>query len=295
MLDQNPSLLSRPSLGNTGMTICLNLKHGDDLEAAGKALTLPRDQWDSIGKLPTGQAIVKVQDRWQKPFLVRFPLFQVSKYPEPRRRSRETVRTDSLQRTVEESDSALKERIRPLPSSERRENKISGITMEERNFLSDIAEYPLSTITERYARLGLSVHKANSIKQKLLEKGLIGQEKIRVPEGNVTLLKLTHDGRDLLASWGIKVNSLPKNASLEHEYYKELVAREYRSKGYDVEKEVPIGEGKAVDLVATKGDDRIAIEVETGKSDIKGNVRKCKEVGFDEVVTIHTKTSMHKH
>lgn len=62
-----------------------------------------------------------------------------------------------------------------------------------------------------------------------------------------------------------------------------------------LKKEVQICEGKAVDLVSTKGDERIAIEIETGKSDFEANVKKCKKARFDEVVTIHTKTSVHKH
>ena len=58
--------------------------------------------------------------------------------------------------------------------------------------------------------------------------------------------------------------------------------------GYRVEKEVPVGDGKAVDLVASKGRKRIAIEVETGKSDVEGNTKKCKEAGFEEVVILYT-------
>lgn len=59
------------------------------------------------------------------------------------------------------------------------------------------------------------------------------------------------------------------------------MARQYQSKGYDVRKEVQIGHGKTVDSVATKGDERITIEVETGKSDVDENVRKCKTAGFE--------------
>ena len=51
---------------------------------------------------------------------------------------------------------------------------------------------------------------------------------------------------------------------------------------------MPIGGGKAVDLVATKGKEHIAIEVETGKSDAQGNVRKCEEAGFHKVVVKST-------
>ena len=41
-----------------------------------------------------------------------------------------------------------------------------------------------------------------------------------------------------------------------------------------------------MDLVATKGDERIAIEVETGKSDTKKNIKKCKEAGFGKVFVV---------
>jgi len=142
----------------------------------------------------------------------------------------------------------------------------------------------LSVVTELYRRLNLTAHTGTVIKQRLLDKGLIGQEKIRVPNGSVTLLKITKEGRDLLASWGIQVRTLPKNASLEHEYWKRLVAEQYRAKGYKVEEEFPIGNGKAVDLVATKDGKRIALEIETGKSDANENVRKCKEADVDNVI-----------
>jgi hypothetical protein len=293
LLDQNPSLISIPALGNTGTTICLNLKHGDDVEAAGKALTLPKEQWENIGKLKTGQAIVKVQDRWPKPFLVKFPLFPVSGSLGPRRRPGETVLTDSLQRTPEDGDSAQKERIRAPPASDRRERKEEEISSEERDFLRDIAEYPLSVVTERYGRLGLSVHKGNAIKENLLETGLIEQEKVSVPQGSVTLLKATEKGRELLASWGIQPKALPHNGSLSHEYTKKRIAEEYRSRGYHVEEEYPLGGGKAVDLMATKGDERIAIEVETGKSQVNENLRKCKEAGFEKVVVVRTNGTPH--
>ncbi len=59
-------------------------------------------------------------------------------------------------------------------------------------------------------------------------------------------------------------------------------------KGYMVEKEVPIGEKKAVDLVARKGNDRIAIEIETGKSDFEENIRKAKEAEFENIVVVNT-------
>jgi len=37
--------------------------------------------------------------------------------------------------------------------------------------------------------------------------------------------------------------------------------------------------------------ERIAIEVETGRSDVEGNVKKCKEAGFEKVVVVYTNRS----
>jgi hypothetical protein len=288
LLDQNPSLMSVPSMANTMTSIVLNLKHADDVEAAGKSMTLPRKNWEYIGRLPVGHAIVKLQDRWIKPFLVRFPLFPVSNSFKASQAKRNHPGSDSVQQGIVELNSALNEAIRVLRDTDRKENNDGQIAPRERSLLLDIAKHPLSVVTERYSRLGWNAYTGNKIKRSLLEKDLIEQEKVSVPNGSVTLLKVTDKGRILLDFQGVKVKSLPKNASLKHEYWKKIIAEKYRNKDYEVEEEVPIGDGRAVDLVASKNGKRIAIEIETGKSDIEGNVKKCKEAGFDTVITIST-------
>ncbi|MBN2331036.1 MAG: ATP-binding protein [Candidatus Aenigmarchaeota archaeon] len=289
LLDQNPSLLTTPALGNTGVTICLNLKHANDVAAAGKSLTLPREEWDHIGRLPVGQGIVKMQDRWVKPFLVRFPLFPVVSNFQASKTEIRHSGSDSVKRGVQELQLALNEAISALPEAARKEDEIPEIAPMEWDLLVDIAEHPLAVVTDRYTRLVWNARTGTKIKQTLLERELIKQDRIGVPNGSVTLLKVTEKGRELLKLEGIEVKSLPKNASLEHEYWKHMVAEQYRRKGYTVEEEVPIGNGKAVDLVASKDGRRIAIEIETGKSDVEGNIEKCREAGFDDPLVIHTK------
>jgi len=284
LLDQNPSLLSVPALGNTATTICLNLKHADDLEAAGKALTLPKEQWHYIGRLGVGQAIVKVPRSHWTPFLVQFPLFPVKEPSDTSSLNSKPATTDSLAGKVHEFQLALNEAIRALRETDRSEREERRIGPQERRLLADIAKQPFSVVTERYKSLGWSAHRGTRIKRRLLEKRLIAQERIRVPEGAVTLLRLTESGKSLLRQEAIEVSGFPKNASLEHEYWKRRVAEDYRRRGYVVEEEVPIGGGKAVDLVASKDGKRVAIEIETGKSDAQGNVRKCEEAGFHKVV-----------
>ncbi|HKJ89217.1 MAG TPA: DUF87 domain-containing protein, partial [Gammaproteobacteria bacterium] len=188
LMDQNPSLLSVPALGNTGTSIILNLKHSDDLAAAGKALSLPPDDWDTITRLPVGSAIVKVQNRWPKPFLVQFPYFPLPGPEKPSIAESRHLNTDSVQQRVQEARSVVNEAIRAVRAGDRRDKKTNRISDQERRFLQDIADHPLSTMTERYDRLNWSPYTGTKIKRKLLEKGIIQQENIRIPQGSVTLL-----------------------------------------------------------------------------------------------------------
>lgn len=76
--------------------------------------------------------------------------------------------------------------------------------------------------------------------------------------------------------------------STEHQYWQERLASQLMGLGWQVEKEYPIGGGKAIDLVAAKNGRRIAFEVETGHSDIAANVRKIPRGLFDKLVVVLT-------
>ena len=52
--------------------------------------------------------------------------------------------------------------------------------------------------------------------------------------------------------------------------------------------EHPIKGNGAVDILAQRPGERIVIEVETGKSDIKANLLKIKNANFDRVVLLAT-------
>ena len=70
------------------------------------------------------------------------------------------------------------------------------------------------------------------------------------------------------------------------EYWKNKYAQILKNKGFDITFEKPIGEGKTVDVVATKNDKQIAIEVETGRSDILSNINKCLQAKFDKIIVV---------
>ena len=76
--------------------------------------------------------------------------------------------------------------------------------------------------------------------------------------------------------------------SLAHEYWKRFYARLFEQQGYRVFLEAPRKRGR-VDVLAVKGPERVAIEVETGKSDVIANVKNDLLSKFDQLLVVATK------
>ena len=93
---------------------------------------------------------------------------------------------------------------------------------------------------------------------------------------------------------GIADSDSDRHGGPVHRYWARRIAEHLRASGYTVTEEVPIGGGKAIDLVAERDGKRIAYEIETGKSDAAANVRKCLAAGMDKVVVVATSTTVHR-
>jgi len=69
------------------------------------------------------------------------------------------------------------------------------------------------------------------------------------------------------------------------------VKKHFEREGYDVLCEHPVKGNGAVDILATKPGQKVAVEVETGKSDVKSNLKKVRKAGFDRIVLLATSPS----
>ena len=167
--------------------------------------------------------------------------------------------------------------------------KPPGKTMnrEELRFLADIAARPLSTTVSRYHRLHLSRRRGNAIRQHLASAGIIEPVTIATRSGQVVLYQLTDPGRSVCSSAGIKTGPRPRE-SLEHAFWVSCAARHFQTKGYDVSCEHPVKGNGAIDLLAEGKGQKVAVEVETGKSNIKGNLNKIRKAGFDRIILFAT-------
>jgi len=75
--------------------------------------------------------------------------------------------------------------------------------------------------------------------------------------------------------------------SIRHEFWKNFYVRRFVDRGYSVAREAPRRGGR-VDVLAVKDDEKIGIEIETGKSDVVKNVRNCLRSGFSKVIVVAT-------
>ena len=189
-LDQHPSKISFYALGNSYCTICMNLKHKTDINAISQCLLLDKEK-DILGSLEVGQAVVKLQGRVQRPFLISLPEFKIQK----------GQMTDALVREHMKhrfpggfggSDSNSPTNTGPVTGGIPQPQFL--VDKQESAFLQDVQAYPDSGVAARYKRFGISVRQGQRIKQGLLEKGLIQESQEATEMGRLKVIRLTEKG-----------------------------------------------------------------------------------------------------
>lgn len=269
VVDQHPHLLSSAAIGNTYTSLCLNLKDPKDLATAARLSLLPADDAHHLSTLPPGRAVVKLQDRWHHAFVVDVPLVPVAKG---------SVTDDSL-RAYLRGATTLSGLARPQAADFASLGRPRPA--DEERFLHDVGTFPDDGVDARYHRLGMSADAGTRLKRRLLALELVQEERVRSGRTSRTLLRLTPRATDL-------PTGQHRHESLMHEYWKRWYAHHYRTLGYSVAIEAPRPAGGRADVLATRGRESVAIEVETGKSDVVANVRNDLRSGYTRVLVVAT-------
>lgn len=176
--DQMPSEISKACLANTYCTIAMNAKEKADVATLAASMLLDDSQKDALGEMEIGKAIVKLQGRIMKPFMVHIPLVPVKKG---------FINDDMLQ-----------ERMKPYIAIHSG-NGFNELSDNEKEFLRDIALLPNSGVAARYHRCGLSGRQGDKIKRLLLEKGYIQEQEVISDKGKSKALQLSEKGRNVLS------------------------------------------------------------------------------------------------
>ena len=269
-VDQAPSAFSPVAIGNSYTTICMNLKHRSDVSAMASAMLLNEEERDLLGELPIGVAIVKLQGRWTRPFLIQIPHQKIPK--------------GAI------TESTLIQRMQPhipiVPNPPPQAMVIPEVSDGELTLLRDVHEHPYAGVVERYKRLALSRRKGNERKEACMKKELVSPVDIPTRSGKLVLLNLTPTGRALLRQHEVEVPDRSRHGGLEHEYWKHTIATALEQRGHTIQMEQ--GEEHRTDILATKDGTTWAIEIETGKSNWKGNLQKNQEGGHRNILVLAT-------
>jgi DNA-binding MarR family transcriptional regulator len=294
IIDQTPSQITPTALANIHTSIVLKLLFPDDVITAGKLLGLAPHQFDYIKNLKTGWGIMRVP-YVPKPFLIKFPLFLEKKSVIGDSELLGQNTGYSAETIIKQLKETTDELIRVLRGTDKRKVKEKDeLTPTEEALIKDIGQRPLSSIVERYHRIGLSAYQGNKAKDSLTKQGLVQTETVSSGNGRIKILRLTPEGEKVAQTLGFGVEHFPKNASPEHELWKKKVAEYLKTRGYEVEEEKHIGERKLTDVVARKDGENIAVEIETGKSDALQNINKNLHKNFDKVVSFQLKNKTQK-
>jgi hypothetical protein len=131
-------------------------------------------------------------------------------------------------------------------------------------FLQSVGTDPLLGVAARIDRLGLSRRKGNAIKNVLIEEGYLSPIELIIPSGKLILLELSETGRHWLQRHRHPIASV--NGSLPHAWWQHRLCEILRQNGWTTEQELTVGK-HTFDVHAQRGDSRVLVEVESGRSD----------------------------
>lgn len=319
-VDQSASLLSKVAFANSYATIALSQKLRSDVQAITSAMNLTDDQKQAMNTLPVGSAVVRLADEYPEPFLIKVPLSRITEgcisdktikakwgscYSDTgSKRTRDSIRKvvspvplpDRKDETKQKNlNNYINDTHPPSPRESEKDDypdsnpgpPCKELSREETRFLADVVAWPLSTTVSRYQRLNLSRRRGNAVREALASAGIIERVTIATRCGQVVLYQLTDFGRAFCTEVHIDPGNKSR-ASLEHMFWVNRTLEHFEKEGYDVACEHPLDGSGAIDILATRPGEKVAIEIETGKSDIKGNLDKINGADFDKIVLVAT-------
>jgi hypothetical protein len=286
IVDQHPHLISSAALGNCFTTVCMNLKDPADVQRAAGLSLVGQNERQFFGQLHVGQGIVKLQDRWTRPFLVRIPLVPHDKGAMTDQRLRVYLEKQARGTAGRAADSPA-HRPQGVPSGQVPRIPVWDDPLEEGmlTFLDNVLDHPHDGVRVRYQRLAMSARQGHRIQQYLLRRGWLEGEVIPLGHTRKLVFRLTNAAREALGI--IDTSQGHTRESIAHAYWKHFYANWLIEQGYEVKVEALRHQGR-IDVLGERAGKTIAVEIETGKSDIAENVRQCLRFKIHLVLVVAT-------
>lgn len=253
VIDQHPSKMSVSALGNLSTKFALTLSLNQDVMAIANAMLLGKDERRYLSMLTLGQCICR-SDRFPVPVLLTIDNFPIQKG---------TVTDEDLKTLMAgyltdwKPENPAFPNQRPIHSIQNKET----LSPLGRIILENIELKPFTGFVKRFKDLGLKIPDGYRAIEELTTMKLIIPQMI---DGQ-RLYELTQNGIEKL---GRKASHRGRGG-LEHRYYIEKIREHYQARnGFTfLEKD-------NIDIVIHLGEKSLAVQMETGKSDVHANILK---------------------
>ena len=322
---QNASVVPVAVFGNQATTLAFHTKHQRDIASTSQAMLLKDEAKDELGRLPVGEAIVRVP-RWTDPIHIRVRHRPIDKGMVTDQDIREhmanracSTNTGAFRPALPESTAlgavprAEDKQVIPMesPSSQAhsvktkyasptttpdKENGKKGLFQEpsqvEVDMLADIVERPFDGVVQRIRRLGASRRKGTAALKALEMRNLVKAATFYTGSAMIKLFDLTSLGRSLC--FRLHLGPLPDvtEGGIEHRFWIHHVDTVLRSSQWLTQNEYAVSTDTTIDIHAQKGERIVAILVETGASNIIRNVERAVQAGYREIWVVSNNPSV---
>lgn len=312
---QNASIVPTAVFGNQATTLAFHTKHQRDVSSTAQAMLLKDEAKDELGRLPVGDAIVRVP-RWPDPVHIRLKHRPIAKGKvtdeDIRRYMAKTAyftdtalfhatgaegrplggipHADKNNEYPEKSPSTqthplIPGRFSPATTPDKKELQIiiTEPTPLDVEMLGDILQHPFQGVVQRVQRLRASRRKGAAALRALEERGAIVPVTVFTGTSTMKLFDLTPSGTALCRSHGLGPLLHPTHGGVEHRYWVHRAAQRLEAEAWEVRKEFRVADDLTVDVHATLNGRTLAVLVETGKSDARRNIEKTLAADYDEI------------
>lgn len=238
---QLPQGIREEVIRNTSIKIIFRQEQTWDKHIVRDALGgLDKEQLISLSYLETGQAIAKLPS-------MKFPI---------------RINVPPPQKLKIIRDYEVKKAMKVFLGEPAYLDKIEFEEPLEKRMLEEINKNPIAPLTELTKSLGIKTIKGYILKDKLVEEGYLIEDKIRQGKGRPRIcLRLTKEGLEFIDK---ESKQAPQYGKSEHIYIKNKIA--------SILKDWKVKLEDGCDIRAEKDGLKVAIEVETGKSNEKEQI-----------------------
>ena len=264
-IDQTPSLIPLDIYANMNVKISFALGTGQDIAAMAKAINLPFDKSHYLSMLTTGQALINVKQFFHEPFMIQVP------FTDPGPNCTDSMLKKAFSTFSKDVHIICAPESPPNLSQAPHRNETSPLmakfTAMEKVVLTDLATHPFDGVDKRTKRFGLHPAQMKQLNDKLIKLNYIKPLIIN----SLKLFEFTKLGLETLKKEKISYILNQGRGGLEHSYVIMTLNYHLKKLGFTTEKEKD-----NQDLIAFLEGEKIALEIESGKSDIQRNLLKLK-------------------